>query len=803
MELYIYMGVQILASLLGFVSLFYIMSKEKVKDKDILATALVSSIMGCMGYLFQLCAGSEGEALLAMKFSFLGKCFVVTLMLLFIGRYLGILTGKRWYQFFFLSDFLVLLCMLTCEHHVFFYREITFEGSMNFERIQPGPVYIYFLLSQMVKLVIFIYFSNLCMKRNRLVSNKLRFCIIFSGLVPLTVLALIVLDFDRAFDISSLSYAISLFCLLAAVVKMGITDTVEEAKMNAIENMMDGLMVVDNEMQLLYANQVAKKIFAEHSKYSQKVQRRLREALVKGQHENYHNGERSYEIRSAAIGDKEHYRGYMILIIDITERVRQEQEILALKSEAENASKAKSQFLRNISHEFRTPMNTINGMTKILHNADLTAADRSYVEQLRQASDKLQGMLSDVLDYSKIDSGKMNLIRVEYVLKELIRRIYQNMFKKAGQKNLEFIVEMEENIPRAFFGDDLKIQKMLESVIGNAIKFTQQGQILMKVSARMESHDECRLYFKVQDTGSGIRKEDYDRIFGEFNQGQEEEAGNDGTGLGLSLAKKLAVLMGGDITFTSVFGVGSEFLVSICQKVLDEEMEEEEELFEEELIPEFTAPEAVVAIVDDSPMNLKVAEHALHYFGMKVHLFQSGQEFIEEIEKGLTADIILLDQMMPDLDGKGTFKLFRTYDQSTPVILMSSNEIEGIREEMIEAGFEDCIFKPMREEKIKNTLYHALPKDKIILESMEEGEDPVRGKNREYLEEQMERLEKCLEYYDLVRANRIIEELDQKIMRMDAQQDFKEIKELLRMGEFEEALEKVKKMQSKMDRTRC
>lgn len=801
MELYIYMGVQILASLLGFASLFYIMSKEKVKDKDILATALVASIIACLGYLFQLNAESAGEALLAIKFSFLGKCFVVTLMLLFIGRYLGIFTGKRWYQFLFLSDFVILIFVLTCEHHVLFYRKITFEGAMNFERIQPGPVYIYFLLSQMVKLVIFIYFSNVCMKRNRLVSNKFRFCIIFSGLVPLTVLALIVLDFDRAFDISSLSYAISLFCLLAAVIKMGITDTVEEAKMNAIENMTDGMMVVDNEMQLLYANRVAKEIFAEHSKYSQKVQKRLREALVKERHENYHNGEQNYEIRSAVIGDKEQYRGYMILIIDITERVRQEQEILALKSEAENASRAKSQFLRNISHEFRTPMNTINGMTKILHSADLTAAERSYVEQLRQASDKLQGMLSDVLDYSKIDSGEMNLIQVEYLLRELIRRVYQNMFKKAGQKNLEFIVEIEEDIPRAFFGDDLKIQKILESVVGNAIKFTQQGQILLKVSGKMESHDQCRLYFKVQDTGRGIRKEDYEQIFGEFNQGQEER--KDGTGLGLSLAQKLAVLMGGDITFTSVFGVGSEFLVSICQKVLDEEPEEQEELFEEKLIPEFTAPKAVVAIVDDSPMNLKVAEQALHYFEMDVHLFQSGQEFIEEIEKGFAPDIILLDQMMPDLDGKETFKVIRTYDQTTPVILMSSNEIEGIREEMIDAGFEDCIFKPMREEKIKQSLYHALPKDKIILEPMEEAEDTVKGEDREYLEEQMERLEKCLEYYDLVRANRIMEELDQQIMHMDVQEDFKEIRELLRRAEFEEALGKVKMIQSKMGRIRC
>lgn len=795
MSQYIYIGIQIAVSVLGFVSLFYVILKEEVKDKDILATANLAAIQGALGYLFQITAHSAQEALLAMKFSFMGKCLVVTLMLLFIGRYLGILTGKRMARLIFVSDFTILLFVFTSEYHSLFFREITFTGPMYFEKLTPGPVYIYYLLSQMVKLVSFIYFSNVCMKRNSAVSMKIRICTIFSGVMPLATLALIVLDFERAFDISSLAYLIALFSLLAAVTEMGVMDTVETAKRTAIENMTDGMMVLDHDMKLLYANRVAKEIFADYGKYSSNVQRRLRESLVQGKHETYHSGERSYEIRTALVGEEQQQRGYMILIIDVTEREKKEQEILALKSETENASKAKSQFLRNISHEFRTPMNTINGMTKILQNADLTAAERSNLEQLKQAADKLQRMLSDVLDYSKIDSGKMNLIEVEYPLQELMRRVYQNMIKKAEQKNLEFIIEIDEDTPRAYFGDDLKIQQVLESVIGNAIKFTQKGQVFLKVSGIMENRDNCRLLFKVQDTGNGIRQEDYDRIFGEFNQGEQKLEKQDGTGLGLSLARKLAALMDGDIIFTSTLGVGSEFVVSICQRVVDAEPVEQGKLYKEERIPDFTAPDAVVAVIDDSPINLKVAEHALHYYQMKIHLFQNGQEFLEEVEKGLQVDLILVDQMMPDLDGKGTLKVFRTFNQTTPVVLLASNEIEGVREEMLEVGFEECVFKPVREENLKEILYRILPKEKILLEQAEEeSEESESGEDKEYLKERVGRLASSLEYYDLVKAERILEELNQKMIRVDIQEALKEIGQYLRETDFEKAIERVREL---------
>lgn len=793
MSQYIYTGIQIIVVVLGFISLYYVVSKKEVKNRDILAAASLAAFWGSLGYLSQITAHSSQEALLAARFSLMGKCFVATLMLLFIGRYLGMITGKKTSRLLFVSDAIVLSFLLTSEYHTLFYRKITFTGPMNFERLVPGPFYNYYLLSQVVKLVSFIYFSHICVKHNSFVSMRFRVCMLLSGMMPLAILILIVTDFERGFDISSAAYSVSLFTLIAAVTKMGMMDTVEEAKQSAIENMSDGIMVLDRDRKLLYANRVAKEIFADQGRYSPNVQKRLWESMVKEQYGTYRSGERTYEIRTASVGEEQQQKGYMILIIDVTEREKKEQEILALKTETENASRAKSQFLQNISHEFRIPMNTINGMTKILQNANLTAPERSNLEQLKQAADRLQRMLSDVLDYSKIDSGKMHLIQVEYPLQELVRRVYQNVIKKVEQKNLEFIVEIDEDTPRAYFGDDLKIQQILEAVIGNAIKFTERGQVFLKVSGRMESMDNCRLLFKIQDTGNGIRQEDYDRIFGEFDRGEQEPQKEEGTGLGLSLARKLATLMDGDITFVSTVGLGSEFVINIRQKVVDAEPVEQGKLFSGAGVPDFTAPKAEVVVVDDSPINLKVAEHALHYYQIRTHQFQSGEAFLEEVEKGLQADLILLDQMMPDLDGKGTLKLFRVYDQSTPAVLLTSNDIEGVREEMLEAGFEECIFKPLREEKLKEILYHILPKEKILLE--EPPEETEESADTEYLNERIGRLENSLEYYDLVKTERILDELSQGILRTDMQEDIREIEKFILEGDFEEALKKAKKMQ--------
>lgn len=796
MSQYIYIGIQIAATILGFVTLFFIMYKEKVKDKDILVTAIIAGIIGCMGYLLQLLSHAHWDSLLAMQISFFGKCFVVTLMLLFVGRYFGILTGRRWYRLLIIADTVSLVVIFTCEYHGLFYQDISFSEKMHFENVTLGPLYVCYMAYQMLKLICFIYCINVCMKKNKIKSLELNLCMVFSGLILIAGIGLLAMNFKKGFDITSLSYSVMLFFLAKGIVKLGAVDTVEEAQRNAVNNMTDGMMVVDNNLELLYENRTAKEIFSNYDRYSPKVRKRVRETLIKGEHETYHNGNRMYETRTTPLGEGTREKGYMILIIDVTEREKQKQEIMNLKTEAENASKAKSQFLGSISNEFRKPMNTIRGMTEILQNADLAASERANLEQLKQATDKLQRMLNDVLDYSKIDLGKMNLIQVEYPLQELVRRVYQNMEKKASQKSLEFIVEIAEDMPRAYFGDDLKVQQILEAIIGNAIKFTPKGQILLKISGEAGKKDDYKLIFQIQDTGNGIQREYHERIFEVFEE--EDEKRSDGMGLGLALAKKLAALMGGDITFSSTYGIGSEFVVSIYQKVVDAEPLEQGELYQkEELIPNFTAPKAVVAVIDDSPINLKVAEHALHYYQMRIQLFQSGEEFIEEVEKGLSVDLILMDQMMPGLDGKETLKLYRTYNQTTPVVLLSSNAIEGVREEMLEAGFSECVFKPVREGKLKEMLYRELPKEKIVLyKNAEEAEELDEDKDAEYLKNRIGRLESCLEYYDLVKAQRILEELEQGVIGSEIREVLKEVEKCIDNRDFEKALRKVKKLEA-------
>lgn len=635
------------------------------------------------------------------------------------------------------------------------------------------------------------------MKKSRIKTKKFRLCLIAASLIVIAGLGLLVLDLRDGFHITSLGHSVMLFLLAGGIIKLGTIDTVEEAQQNAVDNMIDGMMVLDHNLELLYENRTAEEIFSNYAGYSLKVRKRMREMLIKGEYETYHNKDKSYETRITPLGEGNRKKGYMILFIDVTQREKQKQEIMTLKAEAENSSEAKSRFLGNISKEFRKPMGTIRGVTEILQNAEMAAEDKANIEKLKKATDKLQRMLNEVLDYSKIDLGKMNLIQVDYFLQDLVRRVYQNMEKKAAQKNLEYIIEIAEDMPGVYFGDDLKIQQVLETVIEYAVKFTSEGQILLKISGEWKERNDYKLVFRIQDTGNGISKEHQQHMFEVF--GKEDKRENDDTGLEMALAKKLAVLMGGDITVSSTDGIGSKFVVTIYQKVVDAEPIKQERLYQkEERIPNYTTPKALAVVVDDSPINLKVAQRALQYYQIKTRLFQSGEEFIEEVEKGLSPDLVLMDQMMPGLDGKEILKLYRTYDQTTPVILLSSNAIEGIREEMQEAGFAECIFKPVREEKLKEILYRELPKEKIVLESMlDEKEKPDEDKDTDYLNNRLGLLADCLEYYDLLKARRILEELEQSVLEGEIRDSLQEIEQYLDQGEFERAYKAAQELENR------
>jgi len=389
--------------------------------------------------------------------------------------------------------------------------------------------------------------------------------------------------------------------------------------------------------------------------------------------------------------------------------------------QSENANQAKSQFLSAISHEIRTPMNAIIGLTQIdLLKSGLPAEYAGTLEKVLHSGNSLLGIINDLLDMSKIETGKMELNPVEYDIPSLIHDTVQLNMVRIGYKPIKFMLDIDENIPSRLIGDELRIKQILNNLLSNAIKYTEKGHVKLSVlSAKTSNYID--LCFTVADTGQGMKSEDLGKLFTEeylrFNI--EANRATEGTGIGLRIVKNLVDLMDGSIEVESEYGAGSVFKVLIRQKTVNCEIIGEELsrrlssfTFAEKkleanlnILQEFM-PYGKVLIVDDVETNLHVAEGMLSPYGLNIETATSGIETIEKIESGKSFDIIFMDHMMPDMDGIETVRRIREWEfakqtpkQSgfvrTPIVALTANALVGNAEMFKQNGFDDFISKPI------------------------------------------------------------------------------------------------------------
>lgn len=410
------------------------------------------------------------------------------------------------------------------------------------------------------------------------------------------------------------------------------------------------------------------------------------------------------------------YHGYSKKIGSVLGVVEQKNQELQVANQAKNI------FISNISHEIRTPINAVLGMDEMIIRETDDDTIRRYAYDIKNAGKVLLGIINDILDYSKIDSGKMEIVNEEYAVASVVNDVYNMIEVKAKEKNLKLDMVINPQIPRILYGDELRLKQIIINLLSNAVKYTDKGTVTFSLDYENLENDEINLLVSVKDTGIGMKEEEVQRMFVAFERLDEKRNGNiEGTGLGITIVTRLLNQMGSKLSVESVYGDGSTFSFKLRQKVLDrasvggirtirQQREEVKGNPEQDTI--LKASKAKILAVDDNQVNLTVVKGLLKRTGAQLDCATSGQECLDLCSK-VKYDLILLDHRMPQMDGIETLKRLKEmpeFDKATPIIALTANVVSGAREMYISEGFTDFLAKPISGNKMERMIQHYLPK---------------------------------------------------------------------------------------------
>lgn len=399
-------------------------------------------------------------------------------------------------------------------------------------------------------------------------------------------------------------------------------------------------------------------------------------------------------------------------------------ELTEMAKEAKVASEAKSSFLANMSHEIRTPINSVLGLDEMILRETKEPETARYAADIQTAGRTLLSIINDILDSSRIESGKMEIVPVEYELSSALNDLVNMITVRAKEKNLEFLVNVDPTMPHLLCGDDTRIKQCILNILTNAVKYTREGSVTMNIGYERVSETEIYLTAQVIDTGIGIKEEDMNRLFSRFERIDEKKNRTiEGTGLGMSIVRQLLGLMGSELEVKSVYGEGSNFSFQVLQRVVKwDPIGNFTEMYERSLEnanryeESFHAPEGKVLVVDDTRMNLTVFTALLKDTGLHIDTADSGFQALELV-KQKRYDVIFLDQRMPEMDGVETLQKMKELKESrnleTPVIMLTANAVAGARDMFLAAGFDDYLPKPINGKHLEEKLLEYLPQEKI------------------------------------------------------------------------------------------
>lgn len=418
------------------------------------------------------------------------------------------------------------------------------------------------------------------------------------------------------------------------------------------------------------------------------------------------------------------------------------EELEAARNAAEKAENARDIFLANMSHELRTPINTILGLNELILRESSEEAVKEYARDIRQAGSILLALVSDILDFSKLEADKMELTEGIYDVSSLLNDLINSISLQQRRKKLDLVLDIAQDVPYKLYGDEIHIRQIVGNLLSNAVRYTEKGKITLRLSWKEVSEDVIEIYVIVKDTGIGIKEKDIPKLFKAFQRMDSTvRSKEDRTGLGLAITERLLEMMGSRLEVQSVYGKGSAFSFKILQKVVDRnplgdfEKQYRESLRSiEDYHEKFIAPMGRILIVDDNAMNLAVAQGLLKGTRLQIDVAASGEECLELIKRK-TYHLICMDHMMPVMDGVQTLHAIRALEgnpsRDIPVIALTANAVAGARELYLKEGFQDYLTKPIDADKFENLLIEYLPDNVVYLTHNREVNDALEPQDAE------------------------------------------------------------------------
>lgn len=377
------------------------------------------------------------------------------------------------------------------------------------------------------------------------------------------------------------------------------------------------------------------------------------------------------------------------------------EQVSLAKDQAEKANAAKTDFLSSMSHEIRTPLNAIVGFSEAIQEEETLEAAKQDAKDIILASQNLLELVNGILDISKLEANKMEIVNNEYNIREECNNLIKLIKPRIGEKPINLTLTIAPDVPETLYGDKSKVKEIMSNLLTNAVKYTEKGSIAVNINC-INKNDECSLMVSVEDTGRGIKPEKIDKLFNKFERLEEDRNTTiEGAGLGLAITKRLVELMDGRIVVQSVYGSGSKFTFYLKQRITKNKPS----------ITIETAPSKLelydkkVLIVDDNDLNIKIAERMLNSYGLTVETCKSGFECVDLIKEGKTYDLILMDDMMPKMSGVETLHILQEIPTfKDKVVVLTANAIEGMREKYLSDGFEDYLSKPIEKKELERVL---------------------------------------------------------------------------------------------------